>query len=117
MPWYLQLPVTFVYTAVLWAVVLLLYNMLFEPFDFGALGWFAGKSAILISIVSLITIVSYGILATLPVWWIGLMVIFKKDLMECKILVVMIWFTSFLFRLAMGALFLSTGPSPVSTVP
>jgi hypothetical protein len=118
MPWYVQLPIVFIYTAVLWVVVLLLYNLLFEPFDFGSLGWFAGKSAILVFIVSLtVTFVPFGSLASLPVWWIGLMIIFKKDLLECRILVVLIWGTNFLFNLVMGAMLMSAGQSPVSTVP
>jgi hypothetical protein len=118
LPWYFHLPIVFVYTAVLWVVVLLLYNVLFEPFDFGSLGFFAGKSAILVFLIALtVTFVRYGDLASLPIWWIGLMVIFKKDLLECRILVVLIWGTNFLVSLAMGAMFMSAGQSPVSTVP
>ena len=117
MPWYLNLPIVFVYTAILWVVVLFLYNLAFEPFDFGSLGGFALKSTILVFLVSLmVTFIRFGSLAALPVWWIGLMVIFKKDLMECRILVVLIWGTNFLFNLAMGAMFMSAGQSPVSTV-
>ncbi len=54
----IALPIVFIYTAILWVVVLILYNLLFEPFDFGALGLFAVKSAILVSLVTL-TVVSF----------------------------------------------------------
>jgi hypothetical protein len=118
MDYLIALSIVFIYTAVLWVVVLLLYNLFFEPFDFGPLGWFAGKSAILVFIVSLtVTFVPFGGLASLVVWWIGLMIIFKKDLLECRILVIMIWGTNFLISLAMGAWFMSARQSPVSTVP
>jgi hypothetical protein len=113
----IALPIVFIYTAILWVAVLFLYNLLFEPFDFGALGWFAGKSAILVFLVTLtVVFIPFGSLAALVVWWIGLMVIFKKDLLECKVLVAFIWGTNFLFGLAIRALLLSGSQSPVSTV-
>jgi hypothetical protein len=110
-------PIVFVYTSILWVVVLVLYNLLFEPFDFGALGSFAIKSVILILIVSVVrTFVPYGGLATLVVWWIGLMVIFKKDLWECKILVLLLWGINFLIGWLILALVLTAARSPTSTV-
>ncbi len=110
-------PIVFVYTAILWVVVLVLYNLLFEAFDFGALGTFAGKSAILIAIVSLVlTLVPFGGLASLIVWWIGLMMVFNKDFWECRILVILIWGINFLFGLLIQGLVLSLARSPTSTV-
>jgi hypothetical protein len=118
MPWYIQLPVVFAYTAILWVAVLVLFNVLFEPFDFGPLGWFTVKSAILVLLVTLLVgfYPILGGLVSLAVWWIGLVVIFKKDLLECKGLVFLIWGTNFLFGLAIQAMLLSTSRSPVSTV-
>ncbi|MBI2804039.1 MAG: hypothetical protein HYX68_03545 [Planctomycetes bacterium] len=117
MQYLILLPIVFLYTAVLWVVVLILYNLLFEPFDFGVLSAFALKSAILVGVVSLVvTFVPYGGLASLIVWWIGLMVVFQKDFWECRILVIMIWGVNFLFGLLIHALVLSMSAPPVSTV-
>ena len=79
MPWY-HLPIVFLYTAILWAAVLFLYNLLFEPFDYGPLGKLAAKGSILILVITLIVGFSpvMGGLASLVVWWIGSMIVFKK---------------------------------------
>jgi len=91
-------PIVFVYLSILWVVVLVVYNLAIEAFDFGPLVSFAGKSAILVSIVSLIYLLPYVHWFTLIVWWIGLMVIFKKDFWECKMLVFLIWGVGFVTR-------------------
>ena len=111
-------PIVFTYTAVLWIAVLIVYNLLFEPFDFGALTDFAWKSAILVAIVSaIVTFVPYGSLASLIVWWIGLMILFKKDFWECRILVILIWAVNFVFYLLIRGLVLSIAQhSPTSSV-
>lgn len=99
------LPIVFVYTAIVWTVVLIVYNLIFEPFDFGALSTFAWKSAILVLIASLvITFLPFGIYASLLVWLIGLIVIFKKDPWECRILVILIWVTYILVNFAITLL-------------
>src|SRR5689334_18388331 len=101
----LFLIVAFVYLSIIWVAVLAIFNVFVEPFDFGPLGLFAAKSLALVLTVSLfVTFVPYGGLASLIVWWIGLMVIFKKDFWECKILVVLIWGISFLGNLGINAL-------------
>ena len=103
---FLFLTIAFVYLAIIWVVVLAIYNLFLEPFDFGPLASFAAKSTALILAVSLfVTFVPFGGLASLIVWWIGLMVIFKKDFWECKILVILIWGISFLGNLGIQALF------------
>ena len=111
-------PIVYVYTAVLWVVVLVLYNLLIDGLDMGALGSFAWKSAILVLFVALtVTFVPWGDFASLIIWWIGLMVIFKKDLWECRILVTMIWGVDFLCTLLVKSLLMaSLERSPVSTV-
>jgi hypothetical protein len=117
MPWYVQLPVVFVYTAVVWVAVLLLYSFFFEAFDFGPLGWFALKSALLVLVASLIVIfIPFGICGLVLVWWLGLMVIFKKDFWECRVLVILIWGVDFLLYMMIQGLIMSAGQSPVSTV-
>jgi len=106
MDWYIVLPVVFFLTSVIWVIVLMLYSMLMEPFDFGPLGAFALKSAILIFLVSLtVTFVPFGRFASLLVWWFGLMVIFRKDFWECRVLVVMIWGVNFAMSFGLAALF------------
>jgi hypothetical protein len=91
--------VTFVYLFVLWVVVLVVYNFVFEPFDFGPLKYFAAKSALLLTIIAIIYLIPYLNWFSLIVWWIGLMIIFKKDFWECRILVLLIWGLSFIARL------------------
>jgi hypothetical protein len=118
MEYLILFPIVFIYTAILWVAVLVVYNLLFEPFDFGALTDFAWKSAILVAIVSIIvTFVPFGGLASLIVWWIGLMIVFKKDFWECRILVILIWFVNFIFGLLIRGLVLSiANQSPTSSV-
>lgn len=90
---------TFVYLAILWVVVLIVYNLIFEPFEFGALSSFAVRSAILLAVIALIYLIPYVNWFSLVAWWIGLMIVFKKDFWECRILVFLIWGLSFLSRI------------------
>lgn len=113
----ISLIVSFVLLALVWVAVLAVYNMFLEPFDFGPLSTFAAKSVALVMIVALfVTFVPLGGLASLLVWWIGLMLIFKKDFWECKILVILIWGVSFLLSLGIGLVLSSMARSPVATV-
>jgi hypothetical protein len=96
--------ILFAYTAILWVVVLALYSAFFEPFDFGPLGSFAVKSMILISIICL-SALFFGIagrLVNLLIWWIGLVVLFRKDMWESRVLVILLWGVHFLAGLAVG---------------
>lgn len=97
-------PLTFIALAVLWVIVLTVYNLLFEPFDFGSLGSFAAKSALLLLIMTIIYLLPYANWFALIVWWIGLMVVFNKDFWECRILVLLIWGVSFAMRLVLVGL-------------
>src|SRR5687768_4627293 len=117
MVYLIVLPFIFVYTLIVWTAVLFLYNTLVEPFDFGPLGSFAAKSIGLVFAVSLfVTFVPFGGLASLIVWWLGLMLVFKKDFWECKVLVILIWGTNFLLGLGIQAIIQSFQRSPISTV-
>ena len=90
-----------VFTTMVWVVVLCIYNFTIEAFDFGILGWFLAKSAGLLFVVTLlVAFVPAGGLASLVVWWIGLMLIFKKDFWECRVLVILIWGVSFILGFA-----------------
>lgn len=105
MEYLIIVPIVYVYTAIVWVAVLIIYNLLFEAIDFGALGAFAWKSAILVLVATLvITFIPFGIFASMLVWFVGLMVIFKKDPWECRILVILIWVTYFLINFALSTL-------------
>src|ERR1041385_4048187 len=83
--------IIFVYTSILWGVVVYLYNRFFEPFEFGTLGSFLGKSALLIFVVSLCGLHFIGILISVLIWWAGLRLLFKEDFWACRILVLLLW--------------------------
>jgi hypothetical protein len=84
--------IIFLYTAVLWVVILFIYSTFVEPFDFGVLSTFAWKSVILVAIVSAVeTFVPYGGWFAVFIWGLGLLILFQKDLWEMRILIVMIW--------------------------
>lgn len=88
--------IVFVITFVIWVIVLVLYSALIESFDFGPLLAFAAKSAILVALVSLTRIyVPWGGWLSLLVWGLGLVVLFRMDLWEARILVVLIWGLNF----------------------
>jgi hypothetical protein len=92
MEYLIIVPVVYVYTSIVWVFVLIIYNLIFEAFDFGALTTFAWKSAILVGVVTLVIVfIPLGVFASLLVWLVGLMTIFKKDPWECRVLVILIW--------------------------
>src|SRR5262245_28385106 len=100
--------IVLIYSAILWVVVLVLYSVLMESLDFGPLPTFALKSLGLVTAVAIVvTFVPYGNYFTLLVWWLGLMVIFKMDLWECRVLVVLVWACNFVAGLAMRGLMLA----------
>jgi len=84
--------IAFLYTAVLWVVILFVYSTFVESFDFGVLSTFAWKSAILIAIISAVEVfVPYGGGFVLLIWGLGLLILFRKDPWEWRILIVMLW--------------------------
>jgi hypothetical protein len=66
-----------------------------EPFEFGPLGSFVLKSAVLISIITLCSFLLRGLIfgwaLNLIVWWIGLIVLFRQDFWQSKVLVILLW--------------------------
>ena len=110
-PSLIALPFVFAYLAVLWVVVLVVYNFIFESFDFGPLGMFAIKSLILLGFISVIYVLPYVHWLSLIFWWLGLMVIFQKDFWECRVLVMLIWGLSFIFRLLLSDVFFRSSSS------
>lgn len=97
--------IIFAYSAVLWALVLVIYSAFVESLDFGPLSTFALKSVILVGIVAAVaTFIPYGGLLTLIVWAIGLVIVFKMDLWEIRVLVLLLWGVNFLFGLLIRGL-------------
>ncbi len=87
-----QFGIVYLYTAILWVVVLVVYSMLMEPFDFGVLSTFVWKSALLVAIVAaVVAFVPMGGLISLGIWILGLLILFRKDLWECRVLVLLLW--------------------------
>jgi len=88
--------IVFIYTAILWVVVLLIYSAFIESFDFGALSTFALKSVIIVGVIAAVaTFVPYGGLLNLLIWGLGLVIIFRKDLWEVGVLVILLWAVNF----------------------
>ncbi|MCS7046333.1 MAG: hypothetical protein NZO58_08260 [Gemmataceae bacterium] len=81
------------YSAVLWVVVLVLYSVWIEPFDFGPLSSFAWRSSVLLTIVTTNTLLlkTTGDLINLLVWWLGMLILFRRDFWESRVLVMMVW--------------------------
>jgi hypothetical protein len=88
---------------VIWVVALTLYNMVIGGFEIGAVGPFAGKSAVLVAIVSLILFLPFGQWIALGVWWIGIAVAFGVEFWEAKVLAVILWALTFVTFLGLRA--------------
>jgi hypothetical protein len=96
MNWPVIFAIVFLYTAILWVVVLILYSVFIESFDFGRLSTFALKSVLIVGIVAAVaTFVPYGGLLNLLVWALGLLIIFRKDMWELRVLVLLLWGVNF----------------------
>jgi hypothetical protein len=96
MIWLAIFTIVFIYTAILWVVVLVIYSAFIESFDFGPLSTFALKSVIVVGAVAAVaTFVPYGGLFNLIVWALGLLIIFRKDLWELRVLVLLLWGVNF----------------------
>src|SRR5438552_18654171 len=67
--------------------------------EFGTVGAVVAKGALLILLVDGITLIPYGIWLALPVWWVGLMVLFGIDFWEARTLVFINWILNLLARL------------------
>ena len=74
----------------------MIYSAFFESFDFGRLSTFVLKSVIIVSVVAAVaTFVPYGGLLNLVIWALGLLIIFRKDVWELRVLVFLLWGVNF----------------------
>jgi hypothetical protein len=55
--------------------------------DFGQVHIVLAKAIPLLIVVSLLQLVSFGIVISIPVWWLGLMLLFRLDFWEVRTLV------------------------------
>jgi len=100
--------IIFAYTLVVWLIVLTIYHNLIEPFDFGPLSTFAVKTLVIVAIVTtVVLLVPGGRYLALLIWWLGLAVLFGRDLWESRMLVVLLWVVNFVVGLALQAWLLS----------
>ncbi len=69
---------------------------------------FIGKSLILTGVIALVvTFVTYGGFFTLVLWWLGLMVVFKMDFWECRMLVFLLWGVNYVAGLILRGMMMS----------
>lgn len=59
--------------------------------DFGQVHVVLAKAIPLLIVVSLLELVPFGIVLSIPIWWIGLMVLFRLDFWEVRTLVFINW--------------------------
>jgi hypothetical protein len=76
--------------------------------EFGSLSAVFLKGGFLLVAVNLIMLIPYGGWLTLPVWWLGLMMLFRIDFWEARVLVIINWALNSLFRVFLLATFLPT---------
>jgi hypothetical protein len=91
--------ILYVIVAVIFMVATIVYSFLIGPLDFGALWPFLAKAALLIGIVAAVLLLPYGGWLALPIWWVGVMLIFGVDFWQARILVAIVWVLTFLVRL------------------
>lgn len=77
-------------TAIL-IVSMLLTSKFMGGVEFGTVGAVVAKGALLILLVDGITLIPYGLWLSLPLWWVGLMVLFGLDFWEARTLVFINW--------------------------
>lgn len=96
--------IVFVYTLVLWILVLTIYHLTIESFAFGPLVSFVWKSLIMVgAVAAVITLVPGGFLASLLIWWLGLTLLFDRDFWESRMLIIVLWSVNFVAGLALRA--------------
>ncbi|SRR5579875_3512732 len=59
--------------------------------EFGQVHIVLAKAIPLLIVVNLLQLVSFGIVLSIPIWWIGLMVLFRLDFWEVRTLVAINW--------------------------
>jgi hypothetical protein len=67
--------------------------------EFGTLGEVVVRGGILLIVINLVCLIPYGIWLALPVWWFGLMILFRIDFWEARTLVVINWLLNLVVNL------------------
>jgi hypothetical protein len=93
------------------AVLTLLFSMILASWwvggiDFGPVHHVAAKAAVLIVIVTAINFLSWGILLAGPVWFFGLMGLFRLSIRETRVLTEINWPLMVVWRVLVGILLL-----------
>jgi hypothetical protein len=108
MPEFAVFIIVFIYSAILWVAVLIIYSAFIESLDFGRLSTFALKSVILIAIVAaVVSFVPWGGFLTFPLWGLGLIIIMRVDLWEARMLLALLWVVNYFVGLAVRGAMLS----------
>jgi hypothetical protein len=109
--------VIFLYSAILWVVVLVIYSALVESLDFGRLWLFAVKSLVLIAgVAAVVTFVPGGIFVSMLAWGVGLVLIMRLDFSTAGKLIVVLGGVNLVAYLLLYWLVLSPGAPSLSTV-
>jgi hypothetical protein len=93
--------ILYVIVAIIFVAATVAYSALIGSLDFGAFWPFVGKAALLVGIAAAVMLLPYGGWIVLVVWWVGVVLVFRVDFWQARILVVIIWALSFLVRLAL----------------
>jgi hypothetical protein len=98
--------VTFAASILILVLSMMLTSSAMGGVDFGQAHVVIAKGAALLLAVNCLALLPYGVWLTLPVWWFGLMLLFRIDFWEARTLVVINWaldgIAFFLIRLAMS---------------
>ena len=94
----------FVFSVIILIISMVLTSSLMGGVDFGAVHIVVLKAIPLLIAVNLLAAIPYGIYLAIPVWWIGLMILFRLDFWEVRTLVVVNWALNFIVRLILISL-------------
>lgn len=78
------------------SVVILIISMLITSalgggVEFGEVHIVLAKAVPLLIVVSVLELVPFGVFLSIPIWWIGLMILFRLDFWEVRTLVGVNW--------------------------
>ena len=82
---------TFAASVIILVLSMMLTSSAMGGVDFGQAHVAVAKGALLLLVVNGMALLPYGFLITLPVWWFGLMFLFRIDFWEARTLVVINW--------------------------
>ena len=94
----------FVCSVIILIISMVLTSSLMGGVDFGAVHIVVLKAIPLLIAVNVLAAIPYGIYLAIPVWWIGLMILFRLDFWEVRTLVVVNWALNFIVRLILISL-------------